>query len=271
MDDAKKIVRDKYSLIVEQNKSQQKSCCCGADSKDLDYSIFHDNYSGKEGYVKEADLGLGCGIPTDYARIKRGDTVIDLGSGAGNDCFVARSLTGQEGLVIGIDMTPAMIEKARENNDKVGFNNVQFRLGDIENLPVTANKADVVISNCVLNLVPDKQKAFREILRVLKPGGHFSISDLVIRGHLPEKIRESAAMYAGCVSGALQKDEYIDIIKDTGFTNITVQEEKALDIPDDILLNHLTAEEIEDFRKSDTGIFSITVNAEKPVCLCGNC
>ncbi|MDX5418277.1 MAG: arsenite methyltransferase, partial [Hymenobacteraceae bacterium] len=202
--------------------------------------------------------------PTEFAQIKKGDTVIDLGSGAGNDCFVARALVGESGKVIGVDMTEAMIKKARENADKLGFNNVEFRQGEIEDLPIAGNRADVVVSNCVLNLVPDKQKAFSETYRVLKPGGHFSISDVVLVGELPEGLVKASEMYAGCVSGAIQKEEYLKIISEAGFVNITVQKEKAIEVPDEILRDYLNEEEIKAFRNSNTGIFSITVYGDKP-------
>jgi arsenite methyltransferase len=217
-----------------------------------------------EGYNPEADLGLGCGLPTQFAVIKKGDVVIDLGSGAGNDCFVARAETGESGKVIGIDFTEAMISKARANTEKLGFNNVEFRQGDIENIPVTSNTADVVVSNCVLNLVPNKNNVFKEIFRVLKLGGHFSISDVVLSGILPDKIKNAAEMYAGCVSGAIQKETYLELIELNGFQNMTIQKEKAIIIPDDILVNYLNAEEIEAFKSSKTGIFSISVYAQKP-------
>jgi SAM-dependent methyltransferase len=270
MEDIKKIVQEKYSEIAEQSKLQNEQSCCGVNSGccGVDYTIFSESYTNLEGYNAEADLGLGCGLPTEFAHIKKGDTVIDLGSGAGNDCFVARAITGDEGLVIGIDFTEAMIKKAIENNEKLGFKNVQFRFGDIEKMPVTANKADVMISNCVLNLVPDKTKAFSEIYRVLKPGGHFSISDVVLKGELPEGIKKAAEMYAGCVSGALQKDDYVSIIKNAGFKNIQIQKEKHIVIPDEILLKYLSELELNAFKESKTGIFSITVYGEKQVCTC---
>jgi SAM-dependent methyltransferase len=273
MEDIKKIVKEKYSEIGEQSKNQNEQSCCGVNSRccGVDYTIFSDSYIKLDGYHSEADLGLGCGLPTEFARIKKGDTVIDLGSGAGNDCFVARAIAGDEGLVIGIDFTEAMIKKANENNTKLEYNNVQFRFGDIEELPVTANKADVVISNCVLNLVPNKEKAFTEIYRVLKPDGHFSISDVVLQGELPEDIKKAAEMYAGCVSGALQKDEYISIIRNTGFKNIQIQKEKQIVIPDEILLKYLSEIELNAFKESQTRILSITVYGEKPVCNCSCC
>lgn len=270
MKNIKKIVQQKYGEIVSQTKPQDENSCCGTNSDccGADYTIFSENYEKLKGYNSEADLGLGCGLPTEYAKLKKGDTVIDLGSGVGNDCFVARALVGETGLVIGIDFTETMIKKAVENADKHGLKNVQFRFGDIEKMPVAANKADVVISNCVLNLVPDKQKAFSEIYRVLKNKGHFSISDVVLIGNLPENIAKAAEMYAGCVSGAMQKAEYLSIIEKTGFVNIQIQKEKAITIPDEILLKYLTKKELTGFRESNISIFSITVYAEKPGCNC---
>jgi len=274
MKDVKEIVKEKYSQIAQQSKSQNETSCCGATGcgSDVDYTIFSENYDKLEGYDPDADLGLGCGIPTEFAHIKKGDTVVDLGSGAGNDCFVARALTGESGKVIGIDMTEAMIEKARANAEKLGYNNVEFRLGDIEKMPLTANKADVIVSNCVLNLVPDKVKAFSEIYRVLKPGGHLSVSDVVIRGQLPAQIKEAAEMYAGCVAGAIQIEEYLQIMQDAGLKNIQVNKEKAIVVPDEVMLNFLDADQLAAFRSAGTDILSITVYAEKPEsegCGCG--
>jgi SAM-dependent methyltransferase len=232
-----------------------------------------DDYTQLEGYNPDADLGLGCGLPTQFAQIKKGDVVIDLGSGAGNDCFIARRETGETGRVIGIDFTPAMIDKARANVDKLAYNNVEFRQGDIEKMPVTSNMADVIVSNCVLNLVPNKPAVFQEIYRVLKPGGHFSISDIVLVGELPAKIQQAAEMYAGCVAGAIQRAEYLRLIEAAGFETITLQKEKPITVPDDILGQYLSADEIAAFKASGTGIYSVTVFAEKPLapkaCDCG--
>lgn len=267
MKDAEKIkemVREKYGQIAGQSKGQNETSCCGSGCGCADYTVFSDDYSALEGYNADADLGLGCGLPTEYAGIKPGDCVIDLGSGAGNDVFVARQETGESGLVIGIDMTPEMIGKARENAAKLGFENVEFRLGDIENMPVTANKADVIISNCVLNLVPDKKRAFCEIFRVLKPGGHFSISDVVSEGILPEGLIHDAEMYAGCVAGALPKDEYLSIIRETGFEQVIIHKSKKVSLPDDLLATYLSPEEVASFKSGETGILSITVSGVKP-------
>lgn len=270
----KNLVKEKYAEIANKSKQNESSSCCGPTSSccsDADYTIFSENYKSLEGYNPNADLGLGCGLPTEFARIKPGDTVIDLGSGAGNDCFVARALVGENGFVIGVDFTQAMIDKAQENAEKLGYNNVEFRLGDIENLPVETKTADVIISNCVLNLVPDKVKAFHEIYRVLKTGGHFSVSDVVLKGELPVPLKEAAEMYAGCVSGAVQKDEYLKIIDDCRFVNIKVQKEKPVIIPDEILSKYMTREELSSYKESGTGIFSITVYAEKQWAGCGCC
>ena len=265
----KEIVKAKYSEIALQDKETNMSSCCGAGGCSTEiYNIMSDDYTKLPGYVEGADLGLGCGLPTEFAKIKEGDVVVDLGSGAGNDCFVARRSTGATGKVIGIDFTPAMIEKARANAEKMGYHNVEFRQGDIEHMPITANSADVVVSNCVLNLVPNKHAVIQDIFRVLKPGGHFSISDVVLVGTLPEGIRNAAEMYAGCVSGAIQKQVYMELIDANGFENVTIQKEKAIIIPDDILVNYLNPAEIAAFRASQMGIFSVTVFAQKPKAAC---
>ncbi len=265
-DNVKEMVRQKYSEIALQDKQTNESSCCGSGCCSTEvYNIMADDYTQLEGYNPDADLGLGCGLPTQFAKIKKGDVVIDLGSGAGNDAFIARNETGETGKVIGIDFTPAMIDRARQNNEVRGFNNVEFRQGDIEKMPVTANTADVIVSNCVLNLVPNKDAVIKEIYRVLKPGGHFSISDIVLEGELPKQIKEAAEMYAGCVAGAIQKQVYLELIEANGFKNIAVQKDKAIIIPDDILNNYLSTEQIAAFKQSGTGIRSITVYAEKPV------
>jgi len=261
----KQLVKDKYTEIAEQDIEENKSSCCGAGGCSTEvYNIMTDDYGEIKGYEENADLGLGCGLPTQFAQIERGDVVIDLGSGAGNDCFVARHEAGPAGKVIGIDFTEAMISKARENAEKLGYHNVEFRYGDIDNMPVSENYADVVVSNCVLNLVPNKQKVFTEIMRVLNPGGHFSISDIVLVGDLPDALKSDAEMYAGCVAGAIQMDEYLGMIQKSGFENIEVQKKKAIDIPNDILERYLAADEIQEFNSGATGIYSITVFAAKP-------
>ena len=274
MDTIKDIVKEKYSAIAKQTKQENEGSCCGATSccSVVDYTVFSENYEQLEGYNPDADLGLGCGLPTEFAGIKPGNTVLDLGSGAGNDCFIARALVGETGYVAGIDFTEAMIEKARENARKMGYSNVDFILGDIEDIPVKFGVVDVVVSNCVLNLVPDKPKAFSEIFRVLKQGGHFCISDVVLEGELPHGLKEDAAMYAGCVSGALKRNEYLSIISEAGFKNIEIKKEKKIELPDDLLLNYMSNDELSSFKNGSTGIFSITVTADKPAgcgCNCG--
>jgi SAM-dependent methyltransferase len=262
----KDLVKQKYSEIALQNEDGASCCGGGGCGTPEAYSLMNEDYSQIEGYNAEADLSLGCGLPTQFAKIQKGDTVIDLGSGAGNDCFVARHETGETGKVIGIDFTKAMIDKARVNAEKLGYNNVEFRQGDIENIPVSDNVADVIVSNCVLNLVPDKAKVIAEIYRVLKPGGHFSISDIVLVGALPEKLKRDAEMYAGCVAGAIQKETYINLIAASGFVDIKIQKEKAILLPDEILKNYLNEEALASFKNSNTGIFSVTVFARKPDC-----
>lgn len=260
----KEIVRKKYSEIALQDKETNMSSCCGAGGCSTEvYNIMSEDYTALSGYNAEADLGLGCGLPTQFAQIKKGDVVVDLGSGAGNDCFIARHETGETGKVIGIDFTTAMVDKARANAEVRGFNNVEFRQGDIEAMPITSNVADVIVSNCVLNLVPNKDGVFKEIYRVLKPGGHFSISDVVLVGALPEGLRKDAEMYAGCVSGAIQKEVYMELIHANGFEAVVIQKEKAIVIPDDILINYLTPAQINDLKNGNTGIFSVTVFAKK--------
>lgn len=255
-DEIKQVVKEKYGEIAAQ---KSKGCGCCGTSKIIDYSIFQDDYSSFDGYVAEADLGLGCGVPTEYAGLKKGDTVVDLGSGAGNDVFVARSIVGEEGKVIGLDFTKEMLDKANANKAKVGYKNVEFKLGEIEKMPIENDLADVVISNCVLNLVPDKRKAFAEIYRILKPGAHFCVSDIVLKGELPAGLKKSAEMYAGCVAGALQQDKYIGIIKETGFKNIEIKKTKVIQLPDEVLKEYLSDSDIEKYKSDNVGIFSITV------------
>ena len=268
-EEIKEMVKQKYAEIALQNQETNASSCCGSGGCSTEvYNIMTDDYDHLEGYNPDADLKLGCGLPTEFAKIEKGNFVVDLGSGAGNDCFVARAETGETGKVVGIDFTPEMIEKARNNADKLGFNNVEFRLGDIENIPLMSNVADVVVSNCVMNLVPNKTKAFAEVQRILKPTGHFSISDIVLVGDLPEKIKNAAEMYAGCVASAIQMEDYLKIIENSGFKNITLQKKKPIIVPDDILKNYLNDEEIQQYKDSTTRIYSITVFAEKLVGCC---
>jgi len=264
-EDLKLIVKDKYSQIADTSNVLFKPSCCGTTGccSTVDYAVFSENYEKLAGYNPDADLGLGCGIPTEFAGIQQGDSVLDLGSGAGNDCFVARAIVGETGKVTGLDFTDAMLQKARENTRKLGFANVEFVQGDIEDMPLPDNSYDVVLSNCVLNLVPDKAKAFAQIMRVLKPTGQFCVSDVVIKGNLPDALRKDAEMYAGCVSGAIDMDDYLGIIKKQGFKNIIVHKLKEISIPTELLSNTMTKEEITGFQHGETGVFSITVSAHK--------
>jgi arsenite methyltransferase len=254
----KEAVKEKYAQIAkgEITEIAPKSSCCGSGSNAgssccsssefvnmaLDY-IEADRKAIPEG----ADLGLGCGTPTAFAELKEGMTVLDLGSGAGIDCFIASKYVGSTGKVIGVDMTEVMIQKANENKTKVNASNVEFRLGEIENLPVQKNTVDRVISNCVINLVPDKAIAFKEIHRVLKPGGKFTVSDIVVDGEITDEERRNASLWAGCISGALKKTEYLSIIEQVGFKNVTIVSEKRYDYK----------------LQNDAGLFSITVSATK--------
>ena len=257
----KSMVREKYASIA---KSPSQGGCCDSSCDGLGYSFIGDEYAGKDGYVADADLGLGCGLPTEFAKIRPGDTVVDLGSGAGNDCFIARAETGPDGRVIGIDFTPEMIGRARKNAEKMGFENVEFFEGEIDKNPLADGIADVVVSNCVFNLIPNRHKAFEETFRIIKPGGHFSISDVILVGEIPEDLKEEAELYAGCVSGAMEKSGYLQIIENVGFKNISIQKEKAIKIPDNVLDQYLPPDKRELWDASKVGIFSMTFYAEKP-------
>ena len=280
-DEIKQLVKAKYGEIANNEPSASSCCggkngggCCGDGTPptpktccgDGVSNLMADDYKDVKGYNPDADLGLGCGLPTKFAKIKVGDTVLDLGSGAGNDCFVARSETGPTGKVIGVDFTPSMIERARKNAARRGYDNVEFLEGDIEQLPIKEdNLIDVVVSNCVLNLVPNKGAVFKEIMRVLKPGGHFSVSDIVLEGELPDRVRSVAELYAGCIAGAMQMNDYLALIPASGFTNVMVQKKKPIIVPDDLLEKHLSKEDLAAFKASNTGIYSISVYAEKPL------
>lgn len=260
----KEMVKKKYAEIAvgAEESCCEPSGCCGT-SKVVDYSMFNDDYSTLEGYVKDADLGLGCGLPTEFAGIKEGDTVLDLGSGAGNDVFVARTMAGESGKVIGLDMTEEMIAKANKNKESLGLKNVEFKLGEIEDMPIDNDTVNVVVSNCVLNLVPDKAKAFSEMYRIIKPGGHFCVSDVVIKGELPDALKKSAEMYAGCVAGALQQSDYLGKIEEAGFTDIEIKRTKTIELPDEVLEEYISVDDIVRFRENKVGIFSITVVGRK--------
>jgi arsenite methyltransferase len=263
----KDLVKEKYGDIARNAATEKPvraraGCCSG--SQQPQEGLVGGDYTTLEGYEPDADLGLGCGLPTHFARISRGDTVVDLGSGAGNDAFVARVIVGEEGHVIGVDMTEEMIDRARAIAKTRGYDNVEFRPGEIESLPVDDASADVVVSNCVLNLVPDKQKAFDEIYRVLKPGAHFCVSDIVVEGDLPDEVRRSAEMYVGCIAGAMDKSAYLAKIDRAGFTEVGVKKHHKVDLPDEVLEKHLTREQIAAFRKSGASVSSVTVVGVKP-------
>ncbi len=258
----KDAVKESYTAAVKN----AGGCGCGPSccSPEQATPFMKEAYANVEGYQEIADLGLGCGLPTEIADIKKGDTILDLGSGAGNDVFIARGQVGETGRVIGVDFTEAMVEKANENKRTLGFQNVEFLLGDIEELPVPSESIDVVISNCVMNLVPDKNKAYQEVFRVLKPGGHFSISDVVLNAEMPKGILEAAQMYAGCVSGALEKTEYLTIIENAGFQNLEIRKEHDINLPESLLLQFISHGELQEYRKKKNAILSISINAKKP-------
>jgi len=256
-------VRRKYADIARTRTAARHSCCGAPETGADTVNMIGDAYDGTAGYVAEADLGLGCGLPVEHAGLQPGQTVLDLGCGAGLDAFVARNEVGATGRVIGVDMTAEMIAKARDNAAKLGVDNVEFRLGEIEHLPVRSGTVDVVISNCVLNLVPDKRRAFAEVHRVLKPGGHFCISDIVASRELPDWVKGIAEAYAGCVSGAIPKTDYLDIIAATGFGQVTLQAEKRIEVPADLLRRHLTPQRRSEAESSDLHVMSVTVTAVK--------
>jgi SAM-dependent methyltransferase len=269
----RRVVREGYARIAKQG-----SFCCAPAASCCGSTNVAEDISKKIGYTEEelkevpegANLGLGCGNPVALASLKEGDTVLDLGSGAGFDCFLAASKVGRKGKVIGVDMTPEMIEKARENVKKGSYKNVEFRLGEIENLPVANSSADVVISNCVINLSPDKRKVFGEAFRVLRPGGRLMISDIVLLKELPDCIKDSVDAYIGCISGAMMRDEYIGAIKTAGFQQVTLIDETSF--PIDWIANDPTAKAItenvnippEEVKEAANSIVSIKVYAVKP-------
>jgi len=229
----KKAVREGYAKIASQGNS-----CCGQSSSCCGSAAVAQDISKKIGYAEEemkavpegANLGLGCGNPVALASLKKGETVLDLGSGAGFDCFLAAQKVGAKGKVIGVDMTPEMLDKARENARKGKYKNVEFRLGEIENLPVADSSVDVIISNCVINLSPDKARVFAEAFRVLKPGGRLMVSDIVLLQELPDAIKNSVQAYIGCLSGAVMKAEYLRLIKKAGFKDVSILDESCFPI-----------------------------------------
>lgn len=257
-DAIREAVRHKYAEIAGR-AGKETACCEPACCDESDYNMIGDAYDGVGGYVADADLGLGCGLPVEHAGLLPGQTVLDLGSGAGLDAFVARSVVGDGGRVIGVDMTAEMVARARENAEKSGFDNVEFRLGEIEHLPVAQDSVDVVISNCVLNLVPDKARAFAEIARVLKPGAHFCISDIVTSEELPGWVRGIAEAYAGCVAGAIPKDAYLQLVRDAGFKDVRVVSERRIEVPAELLAEHLGPEQRREASERDLHVMSVTV------------
>jgi len=267
--DLKELVKENYNKLALLDTETAKKCCCNpaapAPVAKKAYTIMSEDYSNLKGYEPDADLGVGCGLPTKYARIKKGDTVVDLGSGAGNDCFIAREEAGETGRIIGIDFAPNMIERARNNAEKRGFANMEFLEGDIENMPLPDETADVVVSNCVLNLLPRKDRIFKEIYRVLKRGGHFCVSDVVLNGYFSKEFTDNAAMYAGCIASAIQRDEYLSEIEKANFADIKVESTKSVLIPDDVLEFHLDADSIAKYKTGNVGIYSITVTGKRPI------
>ena len=272
MESLKEKIKEAYTEVLIPQRDVPSSCCgpspgtasncCGSTSG---ISGFNEDYSQMPGYDPEADYGLGCGIPVEFAGIKPGQTVLDLGSGAGNDVFVARSIVGETGKVIGVDMTPAMVAQANKNKEKLAYQNVEFILGDIEDLPIGDSSIDTVISNCVLNLVSDKFRTYKGIYRALKPGGHFSISDVVVSGALTKKMKNIVELYAGCISGAMIKQDYLEVINAAGFENVSVKKEKVVYLPDSFLLQYLNESELIEYRTTGVQVLSITVYGERPV------
>ena len=269
----KKVVRDGYAKIAKQDSScclPVNSCCGGTNlAQDISKKI---GYTDEEltAVPEGANLGLGCGNPVALASLREGETILDLGSGAGFDCFLAADKVGKSGRVIGIDMTPEMIDRARENARKGNYTNVEFRLGEIENLPAADNSVDIVISNCVINLAPDKKRVFTEAFRVLKPGGRLMISDMVLLKELPDFIKNSIEAYIGCLSGAIKKDEYLDAIKAAGFQEVSIIGETSF--PIECMANDPTAKAIiknleippEEIKEVAGSVTSIKVYGVKP-------
>jgi SAM-dependent methyltransferase len=264
-ENAHKAVRERYGKIAK-TKNQNCGCGCGrsSSSQDIGYS------KGELASVPDgADLNLGCGNPVALASLKHGETVVDLGSGGGLDCFLAAKKVGEKGKVIGVDMTAEMLERARANLKKSSHKNVEFRLGEIENLPIADNTADIIISNCVINLSPDKQRVFNEAFRVLKPKGRLMVSDIVLLKDLPERIKGSVLAYVGCVAGADKKNEYLNRIRQAGFEKVEVVKEDQL--PESMLADQDTAEFVKEQQLTEqeiaevsSAVVSIKVSATKP-------
>jgi SAM-dependent methyltransferase len=266
----KKTVQERFHHeLTYKDDYMEEGCGCGSGCGCSSYADTAENYTELEGYHPHADLGLGCGLPTEFIDIREGDTVVDLGCGAGNDCFVARERTGLTGKVIGVDITESMIERARKNAEMAGYNNVEFRLGDVENLPVSDQTANAVICNCVLNLVPDKSIALLESYRVMKHHGHLSIAEIVVIGNMPQALKEDAEMYAGCLTGAMAKDDFLRLVEVSGFENVRTADMKPVELPDAMLRSHLSDDQHREYQKGMFGLFTITATADKPCCKSG--
>ena len=265
-EETRTLVRERYAAIARAGDSccGPASCGCGPEMAPDGLNVIGDAYAGVAGHLAEADLNLGCGVPTRHAALRPGETVLDLGSGAGNDAFIARHEVGPEGRVLGVDMTSEMVAKARGNAAKLGYANVEFREGPIEQMPVDAGSIDVVISNCVLNLVPDKGRAFAEMFRVLRPGGRFCVSDIVATAELPALVREVAALYVGCVAGAMAEDAYLGLLGTTGFHDVRIAEARPIPLSDEVLANYMSAPDIAAFRASGVALKSVTVLGTRP-------
>jgi arsenite methyltransferase len=248
-EDVKLAVREKYGQIASEGSSCcGPSCGCGTDTEEALAVIMNDKYNtSHKDIVETADLGLGCGTPTAFADFKQGQTILDLGSGAGIDVFLAARAVGPTGKAIGLDMTPEMISRANANKEKLGIANAEFFRGEIENMPLESGSVDHIISNCVINLVPDKAKAFAEMHRVLRTGGRFTVSDIVTVGSIPEDVRADMLLWAGCVAGAVGKNEYLDIIRAQGFDDVRIDAEKPYSLDPSVPF----------------GLVSITVSAVK--------
>jgi SAM-dependent methyltransferase len=269
----KKIVKERYARIAKQDSSccLPVESCCGSKSQ-VQESAPKIGYNDEElrGVPEGANLGLGCGNPVALASLKEGETVLDLGSGAGLDCFLAANKVGPRGKVIGLDMTPEMVEKAKENAKRGAYDNVEFRLGEIEKLPVADRSVDVIISNCVINLSPDKKKVFQEAFRVLKPGGRLMVSDIVLLKELPESIRNSSEAYAACIAGAIKKEDYLRAIVASGFEGVRIIEETPF--PTEYLVDDPTAKSLgkklkipyEEIKGAAASVVSIKVAGVKP-------
>ena len=262
-------LKHKYDVLAyESEEYLEEECGCGSGCGC--HSLSSDvEYFDEPGYHPYADLGLGIGMPTRYAGIKEGQTVIDLGAGAGMDSFLAREITGITGKVIGIDMTERMVEKARKNAEIAGYNNVEFRLGEVEHLPVSEKTAHVVIGNGIMNMVPDKKQAFSEIYRILKHHGQLCLTEFMIKGDMPKGLKLDAELYVGCMAGSMSLEQYMQVLTESGFDEITIHEEKKLELPDAMLHYYLPPEEAKEFREGEPGIYSITLTAAKPCCHTG--